>query len=101
MHALPLLLALACAAAIAPAVLRALGAGGHTKANYRGRELPFPLGVLTLAAAVLALIPLELLQRLASARLPHPELLPIALSALGVLPRGPGADGLRAPAPRA
>ena len=77
MHALPLLLALACAAAMAPAVLRALGAGGHTKANYRGRELPFPLGVLTLAAAVLALIPLELLQRLASARLLHPELLPI------------------------
>src|SRR5438445_8763835 len=99
MHALPLLLALACAAAIAPAVLRALGAGGHTKANYRGRELPFPLGVLTLAAAVLALIPLELLQRLASARLLHPELLPIALYALGVIALGLVDDVFGAPPP--
>jgi UDP-GlcNAc:undecaprenyl-phosphate GlcNAc-1-phosphate transferase len=84
MHALPLLLALACAAALAPALLRALTVGAHTKVNYRGRELPFPLGVLTLAAAVLALAPVELLQRLASAKLVHPELLPIALYALGV-----------------
>ena len=99
MHALPLLLALACAAAMAPAVLRALGAGGHTKANYRGRELPFPLGVLTLAAAVLALIPLELLQRLASARLLHPELLPIALYALGVIALGLVDDVFGAPPP--
>ena len=99
MHALPLLLALACAAAMAPAVLRALGAGGHTKANYRGRELPFPLGVLTLAAAVLALIPLELLQRLASAGLLHPELLPIALYALGVIALGLVDDVFGAPPP--
>ena len=99
MHALPLLLALACAAAMAPAVLRALGAGGHTKVNYRGRELPFPLGVLTLAAAVLALIPLELLQRLASARLLHPELLPIALYALGVIALGLIDDVFGAPPP--
>jgi UDP-GlcNAc:undecaprenyl-phosphate/decaprenyl-phosphate GlcNAc-1-phosphate transferase len=88
MHALPLLLALAIAAATAPAVLRGLGAGAHARANYRGRELPFPLGVLTLAAAVLALLPLELLQRLASAGLLHPELLPIALYALGVIALG-------------
>src|SRR5438552_221632 len=88
MHALPLPLALLCGAALAPAVLRALAAGGHTKANYRGRELPFPLGVLTLAAAALALVPLELLQRLASAGLLHPELLPAALYALGVIALG-------------
>jgi len=86
MHALPLLLALGCAATMAPAMLRALGA--HTKANYRGRELPFPLGVLPLAAALLALGPLELLQRLASAGLLHPEALPIALYALGVIALG-------------
>jgi UDP-GlcNAc:undecaprenyl-phosphate/decaprenyl-phosphate GlcNAc-1-phosphate transferase len=88
MHALPFLLALASAAMLAPAVLRALGAGGHTKANYRARELPFPFGVLTLAAALIALIPLALLQGLASAEVFHPESLPIAVYALGVLALG-------------
>lgn len=88
MHALPLLFAFLCAAALAPTLQRALTAAGHTKVNYRGRQLPFPLGVLTLAAAVLALVPLELLQRLASAKLLHPELLPIALYALGVIALG-------------
>jgi UDP-GlcNAc:undecaprenyl-phosphate/decaprenyl-phosphate GlcNAc-1-phosphate transferase len=88
MHALPFLLALASAAILAPAVLRALGAGGHTKANYRARELPFPFGVLTLAAALIALIPLALLQVLASAEVFHPEVLPVAVYALGVLALG-------------
>src|SRR6202158_5796210 len=88
MHALPFLLALATAAILAPAVLRALRVGGHTKANYRDRELPFPFGVLTLAAALLALIPLALLARLGSHRLFYPEALPVAVYALGVLALG-------------
>ena len=88
MHALPFLLALASAAMLAPGVLRALGAGGHTKANYRERELPFPFGVLTLAGALIALIPLALLQGLASAEVFHPEVLPVAVYALGVLALG-------------
>jgi UDP-GlcNAc:undecaprenyl-phosphate/decaprenyl-phosphate GlcNAc-1-phosphate transferase len=88
MHPLPVILALICAAALAPALLRALSEGGHTRANYRGRMLPFPFGVLTLAAALLALIPLELVQRLASTRLLPNELAPIALYVLGVLALG-------------
>jgi UDP-GlcNAc:undecaprenyl-phosphate GlcNAc-1-phosphate transferase len=88
MHALPLLLALACAAAMAAALVRALADGAHAKTNYRGRRLPFPLGVLVLAAAAIALVPLELLQRLASAEVIHPELVPIALYALGVIGLG-------------
>lgn len=88
MHALPFLIALAGAVLLAPALLRALSAGGHRRPNYRSRELPFPFGVLTLAAALLALIPLMLLQRLASTSLLHPETLPIALYALGVLALG-------------
>ena len=87
-HALPFLVALASAAILAPAVLRALSAGGHSKANYRSRQLPCPLGVLTLAAALIALIPLMLLQRLASAEVFHPEVLPIAVYALGVMALG-------------
>jgi UDP-GlcNAc:undecaprenyl-phosphate GlcNAc-1-phosphate transferase len=88
MHALPFLLALVAAAIVAPALLRALSDGNHTRANYRDCPLPFPFGVLTLAVALLALIPLVVLQRLASIHVLSPELLPIAVYALGVLALG-------------
>jgi UDP-N-acetylmuramyl pentapeptide phosphotransferase/UDP-N-acetylglucosamine-1-phosphate transferase len=88
MHALPFLLALASAALIAPALLRMLLAGGHTRPNYRERRLPFPFGVLVLAAALLALVPLMLLDVLATAHVFHSELAPIAIYALGVLALG-------------
>jgi UDP-N-acetylmuramyl pentapeptide phosphotransferase/UDP-N-acetylglucosamine-1-phosphate transferase len=88
MHALPFLLALAGAAILAPSLLRTLADGGHVKVNYRGRALPFPFGVLTLAAALPALIPLMLLAVLASAEVFHPEIWPVAVYALGVLALG-------------
>jgi UDP-GlcNAc:undecaprenyl-phosphate GlcNAc-1-phosphate transferase len=88
MHALPSLVALAAGVALAPSLLRALSDGGHTRPNYRGRELPFPFGVLVLAAASLALIPLTLLAFLASAHVFLDPLLPIAIYALGVLALG-------------
>lgn len=88
MHALPFIVSLAVAVLLAPVLLRALSDGAHTRLNYRRRALPFPFGVLTLAAALLALIPLTLLQRLASTRIFHPETLPVALYALGVLALG-------------
>ena len=76
------------AALLAPALLRTLAEGGHTRANYRERLLAFPFGVLIVAAALIALIPLVLLQRLAGAEVFHPEVLPIALYALGVATLG-------------
>lgn len=88
MHALPSLVALAVGAALAPSLLRALSDGGHTRPNYRGRELPFPFGVLVLAAASLALIPLTLVAFLASAHIFLEPLLPISIYALGVLALG-------------
>jgi UDP-GlcNAc:undecaprenyl-phosphate/decaprenyl-phosphate GlcNAc-1-phosphate transferase len=88
MHALPFLIALVSAAIMAPVVLRGLDAGGHTKANYRGRELPCPFGVLMLAATVVALIPLMLVEKFASSEVFHPETLPIAVYAFGVLALG-------------
>jgi UDP-N-acetylmuramyl pentapeptide phosphotransferase/UDP-N-acetylglucosamine-1-phosphate transferase len=88
MHGLPFLIALLSAAMLAPGVLRLLAENGHTRANYRARRLPFPFGVLALVAALLALIPLMLLQVLASAELFHPEVFPIAVYALGVLALG-------------
>jgi UDP-GlcNAc:undecaprenyl-phosphate/decaprenyl-phosphate GlcNAc-1-phosphate transferase len=88
MHALPFLLALASATLMAPAVLRALEAAGQTKLNYRARRLPCPFGVLPLAAALAALIPLTLLGKLASTDVFHPEALLIAVYALGVIALG-------------
>jgi UDP-GlcNAc:undecaprenyl-phosphate/decaprenyl-phosphate GlcNAc-1-phosphate transferase len=88
MHALPLFVALACAAVIAPPLLRALRSAEQTKPNYRGRLLPFPFGVLSLGGAVIALVPLELVQRLGSTGVFHPESLPVAAYALGVIALG-------------
>jgi UDP-GlcNAc:undecaprenyl-phosphate/decaprenyl-phosphate GlcNAc-1-phosphate transferase len=88
MHALPFLFAFLCAAGLAPGILRMLTDGGHVKLNYRDRALPVPLGVLSLAAASIALIPLMLLQVLASAQIFHPEIFPIAVYAVGVLALG-------------
>jgi len=88
MHALPFALALASAAMLAAPLLRALSEGGHLKENFRGRELPFPFGVLVPAAALVALVPLTLLERLASTEVFHPETLPVAAYALGVLALG-------------
>jgi UDP-N-acetylmuramyl pentapeptide phosphotransferase/UDP-N-acetylglucosamine-1-phosphate transferase len=88
MHALPTVVALAIAAVMAPTLLRSLQRSGHTRLNYRGRPLPCPLGVLALAAPLVALIPLTLLEKLASAGIFHPELLPIAVYSLGVIALG-------------
>jgi UDP-GlcNAc:undecaprenyl-phosphate GlcNAc-1-phosphate transferase len=88
MHALPFAVALAVAAILAPALVRGLRETGHTRANYRDRSLPFPFGVLSLAAALLALIPLTLLARLASTDVFQRPLLPIAVYSLGVLGLG-------------
>jgi UDP-GlcNAc:undecaprenyl-phosphate/decaprenyl-phosphate GlcNAc-1-phosphate transferase len=88
MHALPFLVALATAAMLAPGLLGAMSASGHRKLNYRSRPLPFPFGVLTLVAALIALIPLMLLEKLGSVALFHPEALPIATYAFGVIALG-------------
>jgi UDP-GlcNAc:undecaprenyl-phosphate GlcNAc-1-phosphate transferase len=88
MHALPFLLALVSAVILAPALLRTLSEAGHTQVNYRERRLPFPFGVLIVAAALIALIPLVLLARLAGSSVFHPEVLLIAVYALGVATLG-------------
>ena len=60
MPALPLMLATLVAVLLAGPVVRFLAAGGHLRLNYRGAELPCPLGLLVVAAAVFALVPLAL-----------------------------------------
>src|SRR5205823_5681684 len=88
MHALPLAIALVAAAALAPSLLRALQEAQHVKPNYRGRPLPFPLGALTLAAALVALVPLALVQQLGSGDVFHAEAVLISVYALGVIALG-------------
>ena len=84
MHALPLVVATVIALAAAPALLRAMAERGQLHANYRGRRLPYPFGVLVAIAATLALVPLMLIARLAPSALFHPEIAAVVLYALGV-----------------
>jgi UDP-N-acetylmuramyl pentapeptide phosphotransferase/UDP-N-acetylglucosamine-1-phosphate transferase len=83
-HALAFFAALLIAAAMAPALVHALAAGGQVRPNWRNRELPFPFGVLIVAAAVVALAPLALLQELGGAEVLHPEVGIVAVYTLGV-----------------
>ncbi len=59
MHALPFLLALAVAAALAPLLLRRPPRRPAHAAQLPRPQLPIPFGVLTPAAALLALVPLR------------------------------------------
>jgi UDP-GlcNAc:undecaprenyl-phosphate/decaprenyl-phosphate GlcNAc-1-phosphate transferase len=82
-HGLALLISLALALALAPALLRGMRESRLVRANYRGRELPFPFGVLVVIAALTALLVLAPLQR-AWGDVLHPETGAIALYMLGV-----------------
>lgn len=84
MHALPFALATVVAAVLAPVLLRALVDGGHVKVNYRGRSVAFPFGVLSVTGALVALIPLALIQRLKWGEVFYPRMSAVALYALGV-----------------
>jgi len=83
-HALPLAIATVLAALLAPLLLRALTDNGHVKANYRKRSVAFPFGVLSVAGATLALVPLVLVERFERASIFHPETLTVAVYVLGV-----------------
>jgi UDP-GlcNAc:undecaprenyl-phosphate/decaprenyl-phosphate GlcNAc-1-phosphate transferase len=83
-HALPFLLALACAAILAHPTMRLLSEGAHTRRNYRDRSLPCPGGLLIVSASLLALVPLLLIEHLARVVLVDRGLIPVAAYALGV-----------------
>ncbi|HEV3071563.1 MAG TPA: hypothetical protein VGY76_09095 [Solirubrobacteraceae bacterium] len=84
MHALPFVVAVLIAAVMAPAVLRGLAAAGHLRMNYRDHELPFPFGVLSVVAALVALTPLALLEELGEVDVFHPEVRIVAVYVFGV-----------------
>lgn len=84
MHALPFALATVAAAILAPVLLRSLIDNGHVKVNYRDRSVAFPFGVLSVAGALAALIPLALIQRLKVAVVFYPATSAVAAYVLGV-----------------
>jgi UDP-GlcNAc:undecaprenyl-phosphate/decaprenyl-phosphate GlcNAc-1-phosphate transferase len=83
-HALPFVLASLIAVMLAPAMLRTLAERRHVRPNYRNRTLPFPFGIVIVGAALLALAPLAVLQRLDIPAVLHPETLPAVVYVLGV-----------------
>jgi UDP-GlcNAc:undecaprenyl-phosphate GlcNAc-1-phosphate transferase len=83
-HALPFALGALAGAILAPSLLRALIEGGHVRANYRGRRVAFPLGVLSVVGALAALIPLALVQRLKVAEVFYPQTSTVVVYVLGV-----------------
>jgi UDP-N-acetylmuramyl pentapeptide phosphotransferase/UDP-N-acetylglucosamine-1-phosphate transferase len=93
-QALPLVTAMFAAFLIAPAALRTLAAGPLARENYRGRLLACPLGIVIVAAAVLALAPLAIAQQLATATVVRPELGWVAVYVLGVAVLGLADDVL-------
>jgi UDP-GlcNAc:undecaprenyl-phosphate GlcNAc-1-phosphate transferase len=83
-HALPFAFALLAALLMAPALLRTLTDNGHLKPNYRDRPIAFPFGVLSVVGALVAFIPLAILERLDGGGVFHPETLTVAVYVLGV-----------------
>ena len=63
MHALPSVFSLLAAVLLTPPLVKLLSTAGVTRENYRGRLLPVPLGLVIVPAALIALIPLTLLDR--------------------------------------
>ncbi len=84
MRSSPLVLSLALGVLLARPTLRALRAGGHVRPNYRGRDLPVPLGVLILVVALLAIVPLVLIERIGDTAIFYPRTLLVTIYALGV-----------------
>ncbi len=97
MQSLPLIVSFFAALVLAGPATRALAAGPLARENYRGAVLACPLGVVVLAAALLALIPLALIQQLSRSTVLRPELGWIAVYVLGVAALGLADDALAGP----
>lgn len=97
MTALPLLLGALVAAAIAPAMLRAMEEGGLARENWRERWVPFPAGIVVVAAALVALAGLAPLAELADVDVFEPEVARVAVYALGMAVLGLVDDVVSAP----
>jgi UDP-N-acetylmuramyl pentapeptide phosphotransferase/UDP-N-acetylglucosamine-1-phosphate transferase len=96
-QALPFLVALAVAFFLAPAARASLQEGGFVRPNYRGEMLPFPFGFIIVAAAVIAFVPLALLERFTDADVFASEIGVVLVYTLGVAFLGLADDALSGP----
>ncbi len=84
MQSLPLVLSVIAAALVGGPLLRSLREGGFVRENYRGAALPFPIGVAIPVAALVALIPLALIQELGDTDVFKPGAYPAVIYVIGV-----------------
>jgi UDP-GlcNAc:undecaprenyl-phosphate GlcNAc-1-phosphate transferase len=83
-QSLPLILSIVVAALVVPPLVRALREQGFVTTNYRGAPLPFPTGMAIPVAAMLALVPLALVQELGDVTVFRPGAYPAVTYVLGV-----------------
>jgi UDP-GlcNAc:undecaprenyl-phosphate/decaprenyl-phosphate GlcNAc-1-phosphate transferase len=83
-QSLPLILSIVVAALVVPALVRALRDQGFVRTNYRAAPLPFPAGMAIPVAALLALVPLTLVQELGDVTVFKPGAYPAVTYVLGV-----------------
>jgi UDP-GlcNAc:undecaprenyl-phosphate/decaprenyl-phosphate GlcNAc-1-phosphate transferase len=83
-QSLPLLVSVGVAAVVVPAAVRGLLSQGFVRQNYRGRSVAFPAGVAVVAAALVALVPLALIDQLDHGKVFRPEAGAVVTYVLGV-----------------
>ncbi|HEY2259671.1 MAG TPA: hypothetical protein VGH45_08155 [Solirubrobacteraceae bacterium] len=73
MQSLPFLVSLGVAVGVVPAAVQGLRSQGFVRQNYRGVEVAFPAGIGMVAASLVALIPLALIDELGDANVFRPD----------------------------
>jgi UDP-GlcNAc:undecaprenyl-phosphate GlcNAc-1-phosphate transferase len=72
-QSLPFLVSLGVAVGVVPAAVQGLRSQGFVRQNYRGVEVAFPAGIGMVAASLVALIPLALIDELGDANVFRPD----------------------------
>jgi UDP-N-acetylmuramyl pentapeptide phosphotransferase/UDP-N-acetylglucosamine-1-phosphate transferase len=72
-QSLPFLVSLGVAVGVVPAAVQGLRSQGFVRQNYRGVEVAFPAGIGMVAASLVALIPLALIDELGYASVFRPD----------------------------
>jgi UDP-GlcNAc:undecaprenyl-phosphate/decaprenyl-phosphate GlcNAc-1-phosphate transferase len=87
-HALPIAVASIVALGIAPSLRATMAAAGRVRDNWLGAPLPFPFGILIVAAATVSLVPLVLVERIGETTVFEYGVGPALVYALGVAALG-------------
>jgi len=83
-QSLPFLVSLGVAVAIVPAAVQGLQSQGLVRRNYRGRPVAFPAGIGIVASALVALIPLALIDELGDSNVFRADSGPVLAYVLGI-----------------